>query len=644
MDTSFCIGEWLVEPQLNTISDSDKRAHLEPKIMHVLLCLAEHPGEVVSKEKLIQSVWLNTFVTDDVLTRAIAELRKAFGDDAREPRYIQTIPRTGYRLIAPVVHGSVNQETDRAGTVSEIRAAKRPLPRQLRWQVLVICLILAGLAIAAFYLWSKPKQPGVEIAVKSIAVLPFKPLVIGERNEAIELGMADNLITKLSNLRQITVRPISAMRRYTSLEQDPIAAGREQQVDAVLDSSLQWSGEKVRVSVRLFSVQDGRLLWADMCDEVCSPDIFKMQDSIAEKIARALELRLTGEERERLVKHYTENREAFQLYSMGRFFWNKWTREGLEKSIEYYRRAIAIDPNYALAYAGMAESYNVLGGFFGAPMSEVVPKIKDAVSKALKIDDKLAEVHAVMGKAKLIYDRDWPGAERDLKRAIALNPNFAEGHSVYGVFLLIMGRWDESIAEAKLGQKLNPLSLYTNMILEGNMYSARQYSQAIEQSLKTLEIDPNFIPAHQLLAKMYLFKGMHDEAVAEFEKVDVICGSNPALGAARRKAYEAAGIEGYLQKHLYQMKEAAKRPVDSSALSGYFILSDEPSRLGHVRAMDFATIYALLGDKDQALQWLEKAYDEHSTYMNFLKGEPVWDNLRSDPRFTELLRRMKLAP
>jgi DNA-binding winged helix-turn-helix (wHTH) protein/TolB-like protein len=435
MNNSFCIGEWLVEPQLNTISNSDKSAHVEPKIMQVLLCLADHAGEVVSKDKLIQSVWLNTFVTDDVLTRAIAELRKIFGDDAKEPRYIQTIPRTGYRLIAPVVYEPVKKKTDSTGTVSELPTAERPRPRWRKWQALAGGLILVGLAVVAFHLWtsSKSKQPEKELAVRSIAVLPFKPLIIGDRNEALEMGMADTLITKLSNLRQITVRPISAMRRYTSLEQDPVAAGREQQVDAVLDSSLQWTPEKVRVRVRLISVRDGRQLWADMCDEVCSPDIFKMQDSIAEKIARALELRLTSEERKRLVKHYTENREAFQLYSMGRFFWNKWTREGLEKSIEYYRQAIAIDPNYALAYAGIGESYNVLGGFFGAPMSEVVPKIKEAVSKALKIDDTLAEAHAVLGKAKLIYDRDWPGAERDLKRAIALNPNFAEGHTRNGL-------------------------------------------------------------------------------------------------------------------------------------------------------------------------------------------------------------------
>jgi DNA-binding winged helix-turn-helix (wHTH) protein/TolB-like protein len=373
-------GPFRLDPKERLLLRDGQALTLTPKAFDTLLLLVENSGHLLTKEEMLRRLWPDTFVEEANLTNNISILRKALGETQDGHPYIRTIARVGYRFVASVRLTSGNAAkliVDEPGTstlvgredviagVYEKTRAKEGVSgiRRFALQTLAACVVLAGLAVGSyFWINQREQQSATGVKIRSIAVLPFKPLVAGSRNEALELGMADTLITKLSNLTEITVRPTSAVRKYTNLEQDPVAAGREQQVDAVLDGSIQWSGEKIRVSTRLIRVNDGSQLWTHQCDEQCA-DVFAMQDSIAEEIAGTLALKLTGEERKLLTKHYTENREAFQLYLMGRFFWNKGTRDAGEKSIaarkevhrdRYWRleEPSIIDKHLAFALAG----------------------------------------------------------------------------------------------------------------------------------------------------------------------------------------------------------------------------------------------------------------------------------------------------
>jgi len=453
-----------------------------------------------------------------------------------------------------------------------------------------------------------------------MAVLPFKPLVANDRDEYLEMGMVDVLITKLSNIRQLKVRSISTVRKYADLQQDPVAAGRELQVEAVLDGSIQRVGDRVRVTVRLLNVQDGTSLWADKFDEPFT-NIFALQDSISERVAAALPLNLSGEEKARLSRHYTENTEAFQLYLKGRYFWNKRSGEGLRKGIDYFNQAIADDPNYALAYTGISDCYALLSDFGFVPPREGFPKAKEAATRALAIDEKLAEAHTSLGHVKRDYDWDWPGAEQEFRRAIELNPNELSAHQWYAVYLSSLGRHQEAIAEIKRALDLDALSLPVNAVTARVLYLARQYDAAIEQSRKTIEMDRAFATVYQNLGQSYEQKGMYAEAVATFQEFYKV---EPGHGLAfLGRAYALAGKTDEADKILSQLKELSARR--------------------YVSPYSIAMIYAGLGDKEQTFAWLEKAYQQRVHNLIFLKVEPELDGLRSDPRFAALVQRVGLS-
>ena len=574
MEGSFQVGKWTVEPQLNGITNGDRTVRIEPKAMQVLICLAEHTDEVVTKERLLRLVWSDTFVGDDVLTRTISDLRKALGDYAKEPRFIQTIPRNGYRLIAPVV------------------------------------------------LCSKPASPNDITAIRSIAVLPFKPLVADRRDEMLELGMADTLITRLSGLKQIIVRPTSAVRKYYALDQDPIAAGREQKVDAVLDASIQRDGERIRVTVRFLNVEDGSQLWAYTCDEH-GTDLFAVQDAISEKVAEALAVRLSGDEKKLLKKRYTANTDAYAFYLKGRYYWNKRTDEGLRKAIKHFRQAIELDPNYALAYAGLADCYNLQTIYCGIPPKEAFAMGKAAAMKALELDDALAEAHNSLACVKWCFEYDRVGTDVMYKRAIQLDPNLTPARTYYAKFLSTIGRQDEAFAEIKRAQERDPVSFLVNWVLGELLHYARYHDQAIEQLLRTLDMDPNLLPARVLLGRAYEQKEMYKEAIAEFQRAITISGDDLRIVALLGHAYALSGQRNKARRVLGELKEQSKR----SYLSPYNI----------------AIIYVALGEKDQGFEWLEKAYDERSLWMVFLKVDPRLDSLRSDPSFADMLLRMGLS-
>jgi DNA-binding winged helix-turn-helix (wHTH) protein/TolB-like protein len=593
---------------------------ITPRAFEVLIYLIEHRERVVEKQELFEQIWKESFVSDNALSRAIKEIRQVIGDNADAPHYIETVPKRGYRFIAEISDApSENIETPHTllAEGTEGPSSDRGVNRKV--VVVAIGLVSTVLALVLVFLWKpwKTVQPTTEMP-RTIAVLPFKPLVANNRDEAFELGMADTLITRLSNLRQIIVRPTSAIRKYSSLEQDPIAAGREQQVDAVLEGSLHREGDKVRVTARLIDTRDGSSLWSDHYDEYFS-DIFAAQDSISEKIAKALALELTGAERTRLAKRYTESTEAYLAYIKGRYFMDKRTEEEFHKAIEYFQHAIEKDPKYALAYAGLADCYHFLSGYGLLPPKETYPKAKAAAVRALELDDQLAEAHTALAVAKARYDWDWAGAEKDFRRALDLNPGYAGAHQWYAVFSLVIAeRFEDAIAEAKRAQEINPLSLATGVNVTIVNYFARRFDQSIEQSGKILEMDTRFIQAYEFLGRAYEQKGRYEEAIAAFqEALKLRSDYTNCLGPLGR-TYAVSGKQDEAQKILDQLKGLSGRR--------------------YVMPYHIATIYTALGDKDQAFAWLQKAYDERDDRLMFLKVDPFWDSLRSDPRYANLVR------
>jgi TolB-like protein/Flp pilus assembly protein TadD len=462
------------------------------------------------------------------------------------------------------------------------------------------------------------------IPAKSIAVLPFKPLLAASRDESLELGMADTLIAKLGSLRQIIVRPVSAVRKYAGLEQDPVAAGREQRVDAVLDGTLQKSGERIRVTVRLLSAADGQQLWADKFEEEFT-DIFSVEDSISERVAAALAVTLTGADKKQLTKRYTENAEAYQLYLKGRYYAGKYTPEATKKAIAYFDKAIALDPNYALAYDGLAYCYYA-SDWFGPP-KENFAKGRALVEKALEIDPALAEAHVSLGLLVAWLDYDWPGAEREFKRAFELNANYPPAHLWYGYYLMGLGNFDQSIAEIKRAIELDPLSAEANTCLGIALLDGHRYDEALQQLRTTVEAEPDYWLAHLYFARALEKKGELSAAIAELKKTTLIEGAPAEVISALGYAYAVSGNKAEAEKIILQLKEQS-----------------EQSKQFYVPAYGIATIYAGLGDKERAFAYLEKEYANGAFYLNYLKVDPEVDNLRSDPRFADLLRRVRLAP
>ncbi|MFY9584112.1 MAG: tetratricopeptide repeat protein [Candidatus Acidiferrales bacterium] len=461
-------------------------------------------------------------------------------------------------------------------------------------------------------------------AIDSVAVLPFVNVSADPNTEYLSDGITESLINSLSRLPNLRVISRNSAFRYKGRDRDPRAAARELGVHAVLTGRVVQRGDSLSVSAELVDTRDDRQLWGEQYNRKLA-DILGVQEEISREISEKLRLRLTGEEKVRMAKRPTENIEAYQLYLKGRYYWNKRTEEGFKKGIDYFQQAIEKDPNYALAYAGLADSY-ALAGMPLSPMSpsERMAKAKAAALKALEIDDTIAAAHSSLAYIEHRFDWDWRGAEKEFKRAIELNPNYATAHQWYAFFLATMGRMDEAIAEAKLAQQIDPLSLVMNAALGRVYHFARQYDRAIDQFRKTIEMDPNFASAHFDIAASYVEKRMYTEAIAEYQKVLAISGRNLTYLSELGWAHARAGNTLEAMKILNQLKEI--------------------SRQSYVPPFAFAFIYIGLGDKDHAFTWLEKDYEQRDNTMVFLKAEPIFDPLRSDPRFADLLRRIGLPP
>ena len=535
-----------------------------------------------------------------------------------------------------VKHGAkidiVNLYTDEAGNpaIPEKLEKEKQIAgaTSSRSKILRNAALIAAALLMAFGFWFIAHRAGQRSTItpaaageRRIAVLPFKPLVAENRDQVLELGMADTLIAKLSNTRQIIVSSLNAVRKYGGLEQDSSAAGRELQVSSVLEGNVQKVADRIRVTARLINVADGASLWAGTFDEKFT-DVFAVQDAISQKVADALALRLSGEEKRRLTKRDTKNLEAYQLYLTGRYHHARLIPPEIRTAIGFYQQAIDLDPDYAPAYFGLAEANRSLAITSDVPSKDSLPQATAAARKALEIDDSLAEGHASLSFSLIWYEWDWVGGEREAKRAIALNPNSAYSHFALAHVLSDLGRHDEAIAEGARAVELDPVFFLFGALEGMFLHHARRDDEAIARLEKTLQLDPTFWITHLTLGKVYIQQRKYPEAIAAFIKArDLSHGNSEAIASI---GYAAA---------LAGDKAKARAVLDE--LKGLSVQH-------YIPPFNVAMVYTGLGDQNEALSWLEKACEERDVRVTILKVDPRWDSLRSNPRFSAILKRVGL--
>jgi serine/threonine protein kinase/tetratricopeptide (TPR) repeat protein len=506
----------------------------------------------------------------------------------------------------------LQRETD-LGRSNGGATARRRRPARLRAAVGAVSL--AAVLLLYFSLTRRP-------AIDRLAVLPVVNASADPGMDYLSDGITESLIDSLSRLPGLRVISRSSVFRYKGRETDLKAVGRELEVQALLTSRLVQRGEDISISVELVDLWNDTRIWGEQYHRRLA-DIQDVQGDIAREVTDKLRLHLTGEQRKSLGRREAPNNEAYQEYLKGRYFWNKRTAAGVQTGIEHFNAAIAKEPNFALAYTGLADSYAVLSTFAAVAPRDCFPQARTAALRALEIDEDIAEAHAVLGEVKALYDLDWPGAERDFKRAIRLNPGYATAHQWYGLYLARTGRFDEAFAEIKKARELDPVSLITNALAGWVLLQARRYDEAIERLRETLAMDPGFEYAHFVLGQTYAKKGMYQEAIDEFSARPETERS-PACVAGLGHVYAVSGRRADAQKTLDELVARSRR--------GYF------------PAWTIAAIYLGLKDKDQAFQWLGRAVEERGENALWLKVGPMWDPLRSDPRFADLLRRLNLSP
>ena len=557
---------------------------LSPKAFDFLVLLLHHRGQVMDKAELMRLLWPDTFVDESNLNVHISAIRKALGETAQCPRYIETIPGRGYRF-------------------RELNVETAP-PRGKR--MLLAAALAAVILGSLLYAHTHSGSP-VEKRFRSIAVLPFQS--IGKPGSPLGEGMADSLITRMSALK-FDVRPMTAVLRYEGTNLHSIEAGRKLEVDTVLEGSIQNRGDQMRVTVRLIRVADGRPLWGAHYVERVS-DLFEVQDAIATKVVEALRLELSAGERGRLLARPTKSVAAYELYVAGRHFWNKRTAEGLRKALASFQKAIDEDPNYALAYAGLADVYSLLGDYTGNP-KEYHLQAEAAAKRALELDERIAEAHVSLAYLRM-RAWNWPNVESEFRRAFELNPNYATGHQWYSIFLELMGRSEEAIREAERAREIDPLSPIINESLGSRLYFARRPDRAMKVLRRTIELEPSFQLARESLTLMQTELGMHEDA--------------------GRLLTEGPGDRSMSLARAYLLARSGRA---REALALVETLQDQD-------LVELARIHEALGNHDQALALLENALRQHLDHLVFIKVDPSWDRLRAHPRFVALLRAMRLA-
>ena len=590
----------LVDSEENPVS-------LTPKVFDLLLYLVENRGRLLSKDELMSAIWPDTVVEESNLTQNISILRRALGDVKGDNSFIATVPGRGYKFVADVT------TDERAKSEAEPEQTKLVGGSGRRMAYVSAILAAAAVVVGIFYLFAS-KRTTAE-APKVLAILPFKPLVSDSSDEALEMGMTDTLIARMSSNPGLILRPLSSVRQFSRADVDPQTAGHKLGADTVLEGSVQRWGDKIRVNVRLISVDSGEPLWSATFDDKYT-DIFTVEDAISSKVADALRLRLARP----AGGGQTQNVEAYRLYLQGRLFQFRSTPQDIRQAIAFYEQALELDPNYALAYAGIADSYRMLPITSDVAASEAFPKSKEAALKALELDNRSSQSHVVLGYVYSWYEWNWPAAEDEMRKAIELDPNNADAHRGLSLLLTVLGRHDEAITEMRQARTLDPLSLPTNALEAQTLFYAGRKDEAIDRLNKTFEIDPNFWIARLMLARIYISENRWSDALTELEKARIASGGNT----------EAISLAAYSLARLGRADEARNK-IDELR---------ERSDANYIPAYNIALAYNGLGDTEQAIKWLQDAVERHDVRVILLKVDHKWDNLRSDSRFISIMNKV----
>jgi TolB-like protein/DNA-binding winged helix-turn-helix (wHTH) protein/Flp pilus assembly protein TadD len=608
------------------------RVRLQEQPFQVLAMLLEHHGEVLTREELQKKLWpADTFVDfDHGLNKAINKIREALSDSAESPRFVETVARRGYRFLAEVKVSdapplrslelatqphTAAEARDRPDLAGKLKIPKHLVP-PLAWKisVFVLLVLMASLATWKLHSWQRPSP-----VIRSLAVLPFESLSSDASQDYFADGMTDELISDLGQVSALRVVSRTSVMAYKRARKPLPQIARELNVDAVVEGSVLRSGDQVRITAQLIEASADKHLWSQSYEGELR-DTLGLQNKVAKAIADQIGISLNPLEQAALKNEKVVNPEAYVSYLKGRYFWNKRTADSLKVALAYFNQAIEEDPKFAQGYSGLADTYDLLGDWQYAVMTpkEALPKAKAAAIKALGLDGALGEAHNSLAFCLDGFDWDFDSAGREFRRAIELNPGYATAHHWYAWHLSLLGRYDSAIAEMRKAENLDPLSLVINADLAELLVLAHSYDESIRQSRKTIEMDPNFGLAHNHLAQAYLQKRMNNEAVAELQIAVQLSGGSPTCIANLARAYVASGKRSEAEKLLSHLK---KRSNPSSS-----------------HASEIAVIYASLGDTDQAMDWLEKSYEERFNPGVLLR--PGFDPLRSDPRFEDLVRRI----
>ena len=631
-------GPFQVDVSRRVVSRGGQPVLLTSKAFETLLLLVRNRERVLLKDEMMKVLWPDTFVEEVNLAQNVSALRKALGETPGENLYIATIPSKGYRFVGDVREGGdrqaeliverrttsqviIQEEIDDGESASE--GAPRPLvlpaPGSFPLARIGLLLVVMVLIAVAAYLWSS-RRGAQAPRIQSIAVLPFRGLSSTEDDQHLGLGITDAVITRLSNIRQLSVRPTDVSLRYADPSVDVLRAAREMGVDSILSGKIQKSGDRIRLTVQLIRVRDNQPLWAQTFDGAFT-GIFAVEDSISERIADTLTLNLAPQEKKELARHYTENLDAYRNYLQGRYAEFTFTRDGMKKAIEYFNRAIALDPGYALAYAGLADAYTTESDWLLSPR-DAMPKAEAAARKALAFDDNLAEAHGALAHA-LLHEWKLEESGREFQRALALNPNNTSTLYAYSEYLASVGRVDEAIATSSRALKIDPLSPEINSFLAWDYYLKRDYERCIASSKQNQEMFPDFWVPHLTLGMCWVITGRYSDAIAEFRKARE---QNPEA------TYPLAGI-GISYARAGNRAEAIKTAESMQDLA----------RRSYVSPIYIGMVYGALGDRDAEFSWFNKAYDDQSEYLLWLTLDPLFDGELADARFAELVKRMGLT-
>ena len=664
----YDFGDFRLDLTEKVLLRDGKFISITPKVFETLQVMVENAGRLIGKDELMERIWHERFVEESNLTFNIKMLRRALGDDAAKPLFIETVPKRGYRFIAEVRRVEVSEEktekntglsTDSSDTFSLIspshkgavvaladwqhkadenkpdegevetqsdlvpartdasapikkRAASSFLSRKTLAALALIGLLVGAIGFGDYFFYAGKTASGTD-GKKSIAVLPSKPINTMNRDEIYEVGIADSLINQLSSMKGFVVRPLSATRQYADIAQDPVAAGREQQVDYVLASNYQLAGGRIKVTSQLFNVANGQIE-GTYKSEKDAGDVFAMQDAVADEIGRLLLARFATTTTGPAAKRGTTNEEAYRLYLQGMFLLDR-TRSG-QKAVEALEQSVRLDPNYAQGWAGLGLAHRGISISANANVGEEYQKSIEAINKALSLDPNVSEAYTALCETKYQYEWDFAGAERACQRALELNPNSSLAHNSYARFLIAYQRHDEAVAEIKTAIDLDPTSFFNQRIYANTLYLSRRYDEAVAQYKRLMQMNEEHDPTYQWLIRTLEMQGKEAEAFEWLMKSPSMQKKDDKTIQLFKTAYQTSGGAGVLRER------------DKTSGEGNFF-----RRAGW---------NARLGDKDKAFEILEKAYQQRDPLNFLLQVEPALDPLRDDPRFDELVRRVGL--